>query len=1117
MGYPDRGTTHHPASRACLVFDTRARKEWSFSSTARWISSWSIFSMRFFIDIDNLSVRDGRGFGSHISEISARLYSDLELEFGFSRTDSSSTLDMGDAEDVAIEVICKRISGAQRYDDPATVYCRTFFKSTPGADFIYTGNLDLSSPALQKILGVDTTSRAEQFSFRCVADVAKSLAGVYLDVPTSAATWKRAWFTAGGTGIAPGAETNVTNMSAVAVAENASAVAVATALAAAFAGDDDYTVSRIDAVVTFTATSTGRRADAHPRTTGFDLALLVAGSTAYEEPDVASVNLVVEIIFKRSTKVQQCKHFTLTVENSLYRPAQAGTLYGGDILTTYEIIDPDVAVALVSNANAENGFVLYDGDGGDLTVTTLKPDDDSGAGFDLGDSTLRWSNLYLYTGAVIDFGASGVSDVTITHSANLLTIAGGNVVIGDYGSNGTINGMIVSNVDQDGPAGSGGGLRISDLEGSYIGVVAGVTITALGSIVVNTGSSLTLDGHIDTSNGTGDGGYIGTYGQTAAGGNIDTHGTTGAGGHIYTYGATYAGGDIITRGGSAGAGGSINTSGDSFAAGGSIDTSNGGGSINTKGVGLLELGTSATRTSLVGQAVAPITVTLPISTTTLVGRDTVDVLTSKTLTSAKITTGIEPTSDDGAALGTTSKKFSDLFLASGAVLNFNNGNFTVTHSSGTLTFSGAVALGSATIGGSGALYNNYTGATLYGLIIGSGTWYYSNTNGSLLNESTFKTLILQNYNYSNSYDSIPLALSGTLFSLGEPITTICCTTGYNDLTNYRQSFAYSAGTFTAAGSAKHYLRVGDAVEFFTLSAGSVPSAFMTSTTYYVVATNESLGGPTAATTLQLASTRNGAAITSGTDGSNYFICRKNGFGKLLIPAGVPAIQSRRYRLEGKGTCVGSGTGTLYFRLQFSNGLGSTTGNFTNGFLQLTYDETSWPSFSSSRSHWLFEVDIVVSRVASSSVYIATVDGILFLRQGSYSSNYTLPLTSEFADVTSIGTTNTSTSLNKTSHGFSQHDVLRFSDTATPPTPFSKGVDYFVYSVVDANNYTLSLLPNGNGGAAITATQTTTCTMRKVGVRFDPTVDHTISLGAVVSTGSGNHAINTRQLTLKQIP
>lgn len=68
--------------------------------------------------------------------------------------------------------------------------------------------------------------------------------------------------------------------------------------------------------------------------------------------------------------------------------------------------------------------------------------------------------------------------------------------------------------------------------------------------------------------------------------------------------------------------------------------------------------------------------------------------TGKTITggayvSPTITTGITPTSDDGAALGTTSLKWSDLFLASGGVINFNSGDVTITHSNNRLDFGGA--------------------------------------------------------------------------------------------------------------------------------------------------------------------------------------------------------------------------------------------------------------------------------------------------------------------------------------------------------------------------------------------------------------------------------------------
>lgn len=47
-----------------------------------------------------------------------------------------------------------------------------------------------------------------------------------------------------------------------------------------------------------------------------------------------------------------------------------------------------------------------------------------------------------------------------------------------------------------------------------------------------------------------------------------------------------------------------------------------------------------------------------------------------------------PVTDDGDSLGTTSLKWSDVFLALGAVLNFNSGNVTITHSAGVLTIAG---------------------------------------------------------------------------------------------------------------------------------------------------------------------------------------------------------------------------------------------------------------------------------------------------------------------------------------------------------------------------------------------------------------------------------------------
>lgn len=52
--------------------------------------------------------------------------------------------------------------------------------------------------------------------------------------------------------------------------------------------------------------------------------------------------------------------------------------------------------------------------------------------------------------------------------------------------------------------------------------------------------------------------------------------------------------------------------------------------------------------------------------------------------------GGDPASDDGDSLGTTSLQWSDLFLASGGVINWANGNVAITHSSGQISLGDAV-------------------------------------------------------------------------------------------------------------------------------------------------------------------------------------------------------------------------------------------------------------------------------------------------------------------------------------------------------------------------------------------------------------------------------------------
>lgn len=67
-------------------------------------------------------------------------------------------------------------------------------------------------------------------------------------------------------------------------------------------------------------------------------------------------------------------------------------------------------------------------------------------------------------------------------------------------------------------------------------------------------------------------------------------------------------------------------------------------------------------------------------------------------------TALVPGTSDGTALGTTALMWSDLFLASGSVVNFNAGDVTLTHSSNTLTLGGGnLALGSNSLTMTGSI------------------------------------------------------------------------------------------------------------------------------------------------------------------------------------------------------------------------------------------------------------------------------------------------------------------------------------------------------------------------------------------------------------------------------
>jgi hypothetical protein len=206
-------------------------------------------------------------------------------------------------------------------------------------------------------------------------------------------------------------------------------------------------------------------------------------------------------------------------------------------------------------------------------------------------------------------------------SGGSITLRGSQELDGDNTSGGAGSINLSGGAADDGGGGSisliGGGAAAGsiNLSGGNQSGGTGGSITSIGS-GDNKGGSLTMSG------GNGDGGDITTAGGSAgSGGSIDT---SNGGGNILTNGYyntndnySKAGGTIDTKGGEGGDGGSILIYGGEFDVGGSIITYDGGGSINTRGTGSIELGVSATRTTLTGTATEARAISLPNATGTV--------------------------------------------------------------------------------------------------------------------------------------------------------------------------------------------------------------------------------------------------------------------------------------------------------------------------------------------------------------------------------------------------------------------------------------------------------------------------------------------------------------------
>ncbi len=316
--------------------------------------------------------------------------------------------------------------------------------------------------------------------------------------------------------------------------------------------------------------------------------------------------------------------------------ATAGTTVAVDAATGAVAVDvtpaPSVEVdVVVGSAGPASGINQLTGDvtagpGGGSQVATISNNAVTNAKMaDMAQSTIK--------GRAVGAGTGDPTDLTATQATAIL-----NQMVGDTGA-GVTKGLVPAAVTggastnflrKDGtwaipPGTATGDMTKAVYDPQNTGFISGDVNTGTGGTLKMDGgtASTTNAGNVHTYGGGtagGHGGNIYTFGTTAPGGDVTTNGgstTTSDGGSVITNGGTNTntqGGTVNTSGGSSASanGGNVNTSGNT-SPGGSITTANGGGSINTAGVGSIGMGVSATRTTVVGTAVAARSQSMPDS------------------------------------------------------------------------------------------------------------------------------------------------------------------------------------------------------------------------------------------------------------------------------------------------------------------------------------------------------------------------------------------------------------------------------------------------------------------------------------------------------------------------
>lgn len=195
---------------------------------------------------------------------------------------------------------------------------------------------------------------------------------------------------------------------------------------------------------------------------------------------------------------------------------------------------------------------------------------------------------------------------------------------------------------------------------------------------------------------------------------------------------------------------------------------------------------------------------------------------------SRFTTNASPVSNDGAALGTTALGWSDLHLATGALINVANGNAVITHSSGIFTVStgdlrvttaGTDSASVATVGGTQTLTAktltapSIAGATLTGVIDAGGADSFEVPNSAAPTVNADGEIALDTTVADFSHGLLRVYGGEEQFIISLPVAALASPTNayviaYNSTNDEFELVAQTAGSESAANKVLRNLAFG---------------------------------------------------------------------------------------------------------------------------------------------------------------------------------------------------------------------------------------------------------------------------------------------------------------------